>query len=99
MNSTNITTFQPIINKLNDIPFVIFIAGICIAVFCCVSCYVFIIITRFIKLLLLYLCYYNNRNQENKDSKIKYIYDIFFGSLSLPVLTDIVVIHIPNNTS
>lgn len=99
MNLTNITTFEPSINKSFDIIFIIFITIISLCILCCLSCYLLLIIIHFIKFILLYLCYYNYHTQENKNSKIKHFYDIIFGSLSLPVLTDVVIVNIPNNNT
>ncbi len=97
-NSTNITTILPNLIKSFDIMFIILITVISIGVFCFISCCIFVIIAKIIKLIIVYLYYYNNCIQDNKESNIKNIYDVFFGSLSLPVLTDVVVVNIENTS-
>jgi hypothetical protein len=97
-NSTNITIIQPNLDKSFDIMFIILITVISIGALCFIGCCIVVIIANIIKLFILYLYSYNNHIQDEKKTNVKYIYDVLFGSLSLPVLTDVVIVNIDNNS-
>ncbi len=96
MNFTNMTMS---IAYKNDnsiaIMFIVTIVLISIGLGCCGICYLILCIMHMINVFTFRLPY----NSRNLNPRIKYVYDILFGTVSTPILTDIITYKIDNQLS
>jgi len=95
MNFTNMTIPINSSNNTISIMFIILIVLISIGLGCCSICYL-IFCAIHIMNVFTYVLPYNIRNL---NPRIKYIYDILFGTVSTPILTDIITYKIDNQLS
>jgi hypothetical protein len=93
----NNTTFNNTIIKSNqlgnNILLLLFIGIMIFIISCYIILCIFIIIKKFIAYCINYDYYYNNNNKNN----ITYIYDILFGSVSTPIIINVITTKIDNN--
>jgi hypothetical protein len=96
MNYSNFNSTIINKNKPLDLIFIIFISVLSISLGCLICCYFIICLINIIRFItFIFTTDFNYR--ENKNPRCKFIYDILFGSLSLPVITEIITTDIDNN--
>ena len=76
-----------------DIFLLVFIIIVFTGLFLLCCCYIIYIINY---LLSAYLKFYY-KYSDNNDNKLKYIYNILFGSVETPIITNIIIHNIDNN--